>query len=90
MCVDSNTPANNDNVTNAGNQGQPQAGSDHAGTKMAVLNLPYFQQGDDLSKYLNDTGNVVEALEAHACRNGPCRRDAAGDRRDPHRSERKR
>jgi hypothetical protein len=66
MCVDSNTPASDDNVTNAGNQGQPQAGNDHAGTKTAGLNLPYFQQGDDLSKYLNDTGNVVEALEVHA------------------------
>lgn len=35
-------------------------------TKMAVLLMPYFHQGDDLYECLKETGDLPEALAAHA------------------------
>ena len=74
MSTNSNDPANDDNVVDAGNQGQPQAGDDGPGhrdqgaakTKTVRIYLPYSQQGDDLAECLEDTGNLSDALEAHA------------------------
>jgi hypothetical protein len=35
-------------------------------TKVAELHLPYYKQGDDMSRYLGATATVAEALEEHA------------------------
>ena len=77
MSTDFTNPVDADNVAGADNQCQHRAGNDPGhgdqretpsnGTKTATLYLPYFTQGDDLSEYLENTGNVGEALEVHAC-----------------------
>ena len=74
---DSNHPAGDDDVA-ADELGQHDAARINCGQhdreeapvermKTGVLVLPYIKQGDDLCNYLKDNGNVVEAIEGHAC-----------------------
>ncbi len=76
MSTDSNNPASDDHVAGAGNQGQHQAGDGAPGhhdqeihaeaMKTVQLFLPYSSQGDDLSECVEDAGNLIDGLEAHA------------------------